>query len=67
MQPDKPDNPDAPDRHEPSSPYGPQPNGVDNAAGGAESSPYETLSSDERERLREAKWQDRDQDESSRH
>ena len=43
----------------PASPYGPQPNGPDAAAGGADSSPYENMSSDERARLaREKRKQD---------
>lgn len=37
-------DPDAP----PASPYGPHPNGVDEAAGGADSSPFENESSGER-------------------
>jgi hypothetical protein len=47
----------------PSAPYGPQPHGVDEAAGGADSSPYETDSSGERERIAEegrARRRDRD-------
>jgi hypothetical protein len=37
----------------PSSPYGPHRRGVDEAAGGADSSPYETMSSGEREQVAE--------------
>ena len=37
----------------PASPYRPQPDGPDEAAGGADSSPYENMSSDERARLAE--------------
>lgn len=36
------------DDRQPSSPYGPQPHGVDQAAGGADSSPHEAESSVER-------------------
>lgn len=36
------------DREPPASPYGPQPRGVDEAAGGADSSPYETEPTGER-------------------
>jgi hypothetical protein len=38
------------DDETPSSPYGPHPRGVDDASGGADSSPFEALSSDERRR-----------------
>lgn len=65
MQPEK--RKDAPDRdttRPPASPYGPQPDGPDEAAGGADSSPYDTMSSDERARLAEQK---RPQDETPRH
>jgi dihydropteroate synthase len=41
-------------RDQPASPYGPQPDGADGAAGGADSSPFETMSSDERERYQQA-------------
>jgi hypothetical protein len=37
----------------PSAPYGPHPHGVDEAAGGADSSPYETDSSGERQEIAE--------------
>jgi hypothetical protein len=37
-----------------SSPYGPHPHGVDEASGGADSSPYEGKSSDERAEAAEA-------------
>lgn len=37
------------------SPYGPQPDGLDDAAGGADSSPYENMSSDERAKAAEGK------------
>jgi hypothetical protein len=37
----------------PSTPYGPHPHGVDEAAGGADSSPYETASSGERQEIAE--------------
>lgn len=37
----------------PSSPYGPHPHGIDEAAGGADSSPYETTSSGERQDIAE--------------
>jgi hypothetical protein len=40
--------PDDPADREPSSPYGPQPYGDDEAAGGADSSPHETESTEER-------------------
>ncbi len=44
------------DDRQPSSPYGPQPDGVDRASGGADSSPFETDSSDERaEKLRRSR------------
>jgi hypothetical protein len=39
------------DDRTPSSPYGPQPDGVDEASGGADSSPYENASSDARDEL----------------
>jgi hypothetical protein len=35
----------------PASPYGPQPDGPDDAAGGADSSPFDNMSSDERAEL----------------
>ena len=35
----------------PASPYGPQPDGPDEAAGGADSSPFDNMSSDERAEL----------------
>lgn len=43
------------DTKPPASPYGPQPDGPDDAAGGADSSPYENMSSDERAKLAEKK------------
>jgi len=70
MQPGKPGGAEPPDRSDPSSPYGPHPSHVDEASGGADSSPFETLSSDERERRRDADRPDEDrgdQGESSRH
>jgi hypothetical protein len=39
---------DRPGRQPLSSPYGPQPETVDEASGGADSSPFETMSSEER-------------------
>ena len=39
------------DTKPPASPYGPQPDGPDDAAGGADSSPFENMSSDERAEL----------------
>jgi hypothetical protein len=55
MQPDKPDDAKKSDTgHTLSTPYGPHPGHVDDASGGAESSPFETMSSDEREELRKA-------------
>jgi hypothetical protein len=42
------------DKHEPdSSPYGPQPHGVDEAAGGADSSPLDNVPSGEKGRAAE--------------
>ncbi|MBY0228359.1 MAG: hypothetical protein K2W96_03670 [Gemmataceae bacterium] len=50
--------PAPPDDRQMSSPYGPQPEGIDKASGGADSSPFETDSSDERaEKLRKAREQ----------
>jgi hypothetical protein len=53
MMPNQPDDTTETPRSQPlSSPYGPHPGHVDDASGGADSSPFETLSSDERaERL----------------
>ena len=51
-------SPQPPDDRQLSSPYGPQPDGVDDASGGADSSPFEADSSEERaaklKRAREA-------------
>lgn len=41
-------DPKTDDRRLPSSPYGPHPRGTDEAAGGADSSPYEAEASGER-------------------
>lgn len=47
-----PDGADSPRDDAPkSSPYGPQPDNIDQSSGGADSSPFETLSSDERRKL----------------
>ena len=52
----------------PSSPYGPHPGHVDEASGGADSSPHETLSSDEREETRARKReQEAQEDDKGRH
>ncbi len=71
MQPDKPHDTEKPDPNRtPSSPYGPHPGHVDDASGGADSSPFETMSSDERDALLKARQRDKnagDEDESSRH
>ena len=57
MQPDKSKQDDQKDGLR-SSPFGPHPDTVDATSGGADSSPYETMSSDERHR---AAAPDRDQ------
>jgi hypothetical protein len=49
-------DPDPADR-EPASPYGPHPHGVDEAAGGADSSPHESEPTGEREEREERKEQ----------
>lgn len=40
--------PDPPQEHVPSSPYGPHGEQIDDSSGGADSSPYESMSSEER-------------------
>jgi hypothetical protein len=48
-------------------PYGPHPDGIDEAAGGADSSPFETIPAEEREQAaRERKSQHTDEPASGR-
>lgn len=55
MKPDSSRDSDRSDQSRPpSTPYGPHPDHVDEASGGADSSPFETLSSNEREQRRDA-------------
>jgi hypothetical protein len=53
MNPDEEDREETQDSPPLSTPYGPHPGHIDDASGGADSSPFENLSSEERvERLR---------------
>ncbi|VTT97830.1 unnamed protein product [Gemmataceae bacterium] len=57
--PKKPGTEKGGDNDPPASPYGPHPNGVDEAAGGADSSPFENESSTDRKAAAESEPQNR--------